>query len=130
MTAIRLSDLRQLRNELHASTGSQLSAAHIPDKRSDDVQCDDDTRPALLRRLMEVEAAQRRIVDGSYGVCLGCGRLIPIARLQAAPETSCCQACRVSLMKSQTTERDLDPSCSAQTVGRVSPSLRPLQNEV
>jgi RNA polymerase-binding transcription factor len=121
VTAMPMSDLRQQLDELHASTESQLSTARTPDKRSDDAPCADDTRPTLLRRLMEVEAAQQRIADGSYGVCLGCGRPIPVARLQTAPDTSCCHSCQISLMEAQTTERNMDPCSSARTVGARQP---------
>lgn len=41
-----------------------------------------------------VEAALRRIEDGSYGVCTDCGADIPAARLHAAPETRRCIACQ------------------------------------
>jgi RNA polymerase-binding transcription factor DksA len=112
VTAMPMSYLRRLLHELHASTESQLLAARVRDKRSGHVQCDDGTRPVLLQRLSAIEAAQHRIADGSYGVCLGCGRLIPIARLRATPETSCCEACEVSLVKShwcgpEQVERDI-----------------------
>ncbi len=41
-----------------------------------------------------VEAALRRIADGSYGVCVDCGTDIPVARLHATPETSRCVTCQ------------------------------------
>lgn len=44
-----------------------------------------------------VEAALRRIADGSYGVCVDCGVDISLARLHATPETSRCMACQTKL---------------------------------
>lgn len=37
--------------------------------------------------LYEIEAAMRRILDGSYGVCEQTGKRIPAARLKAVPWT-------------------------------------------
>ncbi|MCA3236978.1 MAG: TraR/DksA family transcriptional regulator [Curvibacter sp.] len=41
-----------------------------------------------------IEAALRRIEQGSYGVCTECGADIPAARLHAAPETLHCIRCQ------------------------------------
>jgi DnaK suppressor protein len=40
--------------------------------------------------LEEVEAALRRIDDGSYGTCRACGRQIPEERLEAVPWATLC----------------------------------------
>ncbi|MGZ5399965.1 MAG: TraR/DksA family transcriptional regulator [Nocardioides sp.] len=52
---------------------------------------------ALVRqakqRLDELEAAARRLDEGSYGVCEVCGTLIAAARLQARPEARTCIEC-------------------------------------
>ena len=45
------------------------------------------------RRLADVEAALRRLAQGRYGRCEGCGRPIPAARLRAVPWTRRCVAC-------------------------------------
>jgi DnaK suppressor protein len=36
--------------------------------------------------LAEVEHALAKFADGTYGICEGCGRPIPLARLRALPE--------------------------------------------
>ncbi len=41
-----------------------------------------------------VNAALRRIEEGSYGLCMDCGAKIPDARLNAAPEAARCIACQ------------------------------------
>ena len=43
--------------------------------------------------LEAVEEALRRIDQGTYGKCEGCGKKIPEARLQALPYTSFCTDC-------------------------------------
>jgi RNA polymerase-binding transcription factor DksA len=43
--------------------------------------------------LAQVEAALRRLEDGTYGDCTSCGRPIRFARLLAQPATSRCEAC-------------------------------------
>lgn len=40
--------------------------------------------------LAEIEAAQQRIADGTYGLCTVCGREIPAARLEARPTAKTC----------------------------------------
>jgi RNA polymerase-binding transcription factor DksA len=42
------------------------------------------------QHLAEIEAAQRRIADGTYGLCAVCGRQIPAARLEARPTATTC----------------------------------------
>jgi DnaK suppressor protein len=48
-------------------------------------------------RLHEVEAALKRLHDGTYGICTTCGQEIMEARLDAMPETAHCMACQVQL---------------------------------
>lgn len=42
------------------------------------------------QHLAEIEAAQQRIVDGTYGLCAVCGGPIPAARLEARPTATTC----------------------------------------
>ena len=44
--------------------------------------------------LAEIEEALAKLDAGSYGVCEGCGRPIPLARLCACPATPVCLACQ------------------------------------
>lgn len=55
-------------------------------------QADRDTR-----QLDEVEAALRRVADGSYGECIDCGGAIPSARLEANPGAARCVPCQQRL---------------------------------
>ena len=47
-----------------------------------------------LAELRELEAAQRRIADGSYGVCADCGADIPLERMRVQPGAARCAACQ------------------------------------
>ena len=45
-------------------------------------------------RFRDVNAALRRIEEGSYGACQHCGSVISIKRLNAVPWTPCCIDCQ------------------------------------
>ena len=47
-------------------------------------------------RLIELEAALKRLNQGTYGICTVCGGPIMEARLDAMPETAYCMACQVN----------------------------------
>ncbi len=57
-----------------------------------------DTHNAELLRdvdeLRELEAAQARVVRGSYGLCVDCGGEIPFDRLRAEPAARRCLDCQ------------------------------------
>jgi RNA polymerase-binding protein DksA len=44
--------------------------------------------------LSEIDAALKRIEEGTYGTCLSCGREIPRERLEAQPWASLCIDCK------------------------------------
>ena len=44
--------------------------------------------------LAEIDAALRRIEDGTYGQCTNCGRQIPRERLEARPYATLCIDCQ------------------------------------
>lgn len=48
---------------------------------------------AARRELAEIDDALRRWEEGTYGVCVDCGRGIPIARLRVRPFATRCVAC-------------------------------------
>jgi DnaK suppressor protein len=52
------------------------------------------------RELAKIDDAIARITDGSYGGCEGCGKPIPLARLQALPYATLCIKCQVKLEES------------------------------
>jgi len=61
-----------------------LARGEVADRLSDDE-----------RRLIDkIDLALRRLDDGSYGRCAGCGTAIPWERLQTKPSVSLCLACQ------------------------------------
>jgi DnaK suppressor protein len=47
----------------------------------------------LRRHLAQIDAALRRLADGSYGACADCGQPIGAARLAARPVATTCISC-------------------------------------
>ncbi|HEY5979991.1 MAG TPA: TraR/DksA C4-type zinc finger protein [Microlunatus sp.] len=48
------------------------------------------------RTLVDLAEAQRRLADGTYGVCDVCSQVIPRDRMLARPETRHCVGCAVA----------------------------------
>lgn len=116
MTAVqsqlRPEQLSELRDELLRSLGKLERSLKISGESARPRDLEQDTVGRLSRidaiqnagltaNLAEREKAQlaqivdalRRIEDGTYGACNGCGGPIPFQRLQIFPETRACQAC-------------------------------------
>jgi RNA polymerase-binding transcription factor DksA len=90
--------LSELRDRLDAERGHRLREGAEPIQRYSMHQADSatdefDHELALSQlsaeqdELYEIEAAMRRIAEGTYGVCEQTGKRIPIARLKAVPWT-------------------------------------------
>jgi RNA polymerase-binding transcription factor DksA len=47
-----------------------------------------------LQEVRELEAAQARLADGTYGACVDCGREIELDRLLVLPAAARCLACQ------------------------------------
>ena len=63
------------------------------------VDCERDELDSQLaavesRELAAIDAALQRLGDGVYGICEGCGKSIPAARLQAVPYARLCINCQ------------------------------------
>lgn len=73
-----------------------VAATDGGDKALLDVASDIDL--AMVRRdveeLREIERAQARLADGSFGVCSDCGTAIAAERLRAYPGATRCTACQ------------------------------------
>lgn len=98
----RLHEMRERLFRTAAATDEELRTleAHQPGAPAEDVARE--MVAALLdrlgtrekRELDEVFAAQARLETGSFGVCEGCARPIPLARLRAIPTARWCVACQ------------------------------------
>ena len=49
------------------------------------------------RELLQVERSLSRLKQGTYGSCEGCGKKIPLARLNALPFSTTCVPCQREL---------------------------------
>ncbi|MBI3029040.1 MAG: TraR/DksA C4-type zinc finger protein [Candidatus Rokubacteria bacterium] len=96
--------LREMRERLFRTAATsdeelQTLEAHQPGAPAEDVARESVT--TLLSRLSgrekreldEVYAAQARLETGTFGICEGCGRAVPLARLRAMPAARTCVAC-------------------------------------
>lgn len=54
------------------------------------------TARSIAASISAIDSALATIEAGTYGVCEGCGRRIPTARLEALPATTRCVACASS----------------------------------
>lgn len=45
------------------------------------------------RELDELDRAEQRMTDGTYGICAVCGKDIPVARLELRPAATLCVSC-------------------------------------
>ncbi len=73
----------------------------------------------------EIDAALRRITEGTYGVCEGCGDLIAEERLRAVPATRFCVDCA---REQETARPGVPPEEEVHHPGFVPPDLRLLSD--
>src|SRR3954465_14517372 len=83
-------ELEDLRNFKSLETGDAADLAF--DSGSEEVS----SQIAELesRELHQIERALMRLKQGTYGVCEGCAKKIPVARLNALPFTTTCIQCQ------------------------------------
>lgn len=101
LLARRTSLLEQLASLRGGTMGrAEASADHFgrPEDSTAQVSTERELEFALDAResaeLDQVDAALRRIDEGTYGQCIDCGVEIPAPRLQATPEAARCMACQ------------------------------------
>lgn len=66
---------------------------HLADEAPENIDADIEVLETGRGMLDEIQAALRRIDDGSYGVCTTCGQPIAEERLEALPYASQCVPC-------------------------------------
>lgn len=98
---MRTTLLAQVRAQRGGRVGRAEAAADALDNVGDDwaqANAERDLSIALEEResaeLVAIDAALKRVADGSYGLCLDCGAAMPTARLHANPTALCCVACQ------------------------------------
>ena len=87
---------RRLREDREARASQlgeleQMIETTVPEQ----VEPADYTRMENLRQsLTEIDGALRRLEEGTYGLCEGCGKPIPAGRLELLPHVRCCVRCQ------------------------------------
>jgi RNA polymerase-binding transcription factor DksA len=87
-------DVARSREEPYASVAG--ATPDLGDQSVADLVADVD-QAELTRDLAELralDAAIRRVLDGSYGLCVDCGTEIPLERLRAQPSAARCIGCQ------------------------------------
>jgi YteA family regulatory protein len=80
-----------------------------------------------MRQLRDSERALSEMADGSYGVCLSCGKPIPFERLQALPTAQYCIDHAIERVVSD--DRPVEEEILAPPFGRTSLDELPEQNQ-
>jgi DnaK suppressor protein len=104
LRAMRSEVLAHLRAQRGGQIGRAEAAANARETQSDDwaqADAERDLAFALEEResaeLVAIDAALKRVADGSYGLCLDCGDAIAAARLHANPVALRCVTCQDKL---------------------------------
>jgi DnaK suppressor protein len=81
-----------------------------------------------LHEIANIHAALQRIIDGTYGKCLDCGRAVPLTRLRALPTAAFCIECA---REEEVTRPGTRPTLGPRHPGKLPPDLeRLLDREV
>jgi len=114
---------RRLRNR-HDELRNRFAAIERDMRREADPLCPDWAEQSARRandevlasmrlksvaELREVQAALRRVHDGTYGICRVCGEPIADGRLYSLPQTDCCGDCAAGDMPRRGTRPGAGP---------------------
>lgn len=126
-------DIRQLRKKLELQRQEIKQSLHYLDQETRTLDVDSALDPADLcvssvsketlfeqsskRRtnLRLIEAALRRMDEGSFGECAGCENEIPARRLQALPWTQFCIRCQEAIEHENANDRGVPAFAGAMT---------------
>lgn len=96
-----LDRLKELDSRLH-EIETELEAPHSKDR--EEAAFEDEIDEVLERlgsqsaaEVARIRAALQRIREGTYGICVRCGKEISEARLEALPDTPFCRECAAEL---------------------------------
>ena len=91
ITHLHEDNSRSMEDEVGELTGRGLDN-HLGDMASVtfDRELDEGLEEGAQQTLVEIEAALKRIEDGTYGTCKVCGKPIPADRLRAIPWAKLC----------------------------------------
>ena len=94
--AILAGDASRIESGTILSDKTKVAANHLADFGTESFEQEFNLSLLQSRELtlLEIDAAIRRIREGSFGICEDCGCIIPVARLEAIPYTRLCVACQ------------------------------------
>jgi RNA polymerase-binding protein DksA len=148
--------LRRRRADLAARAGqTEEELQNLPAEEESewaDSALEEDTKHVLGRldsreaaALREIDRALERVAQGTYGICMNCGRAVTLERLRALPTARLCADCasRLEPPASVATEEDIDANAEGPEAasgklnteedipesGRVPPDLSLLSDE-
>ena len=83
---------------IETSAQEDVADQHLPEAGTPDYERSqvEAVLEQARRHLSEYDRALRRLEEGRYGTCEGCGRLIAAEQLAANPEASTCTTCAVA----------------------------------
>ncbi|EFE65121.1 MULTISPECIES: TraR/DksA family transcriptional regulator [Streptomyces] len=97
-TAGQRLDVQELRRLLERERGIRLDQLQALGGAPDGAREADDLlmmqKYAVRQALTDIDAAFTRLDEGTYGTCQGCGRDIPVERLEILPYARCCVPCQ------------------------------------
>lgn len=97
----RLGELSHRINALEAERRAPVDddlAEQAVEREADEAA--DALESAALRESAAIEAAMRRIEDGTYGRCVSCGGAIGLQRLELVPAAALCIGCAGGILDS------------------------------
>ncbi len=93
--ADRLADVERRLEEVRVARADWTDEEHDPEgfALTFEWQQAEGTRTEYRAELAALDSAQRRVADGTYGICEKCGGPIPDAQLALRPARTRCVAC-------------------------------------
>jgi DnaK suppressor protein len=86
--------LEDARSQLHTSSNREVGDAVDVALDAEHHEISSQLAQVESAELAQIDIALDRITTGDYGVCVDCGRSIPLARLQALPYATSCIKCQ------------------------------------
>ncbi|MGW6642306.1 TraR/DksA family transcriptional regulator [Streptomyces iakyrus] len=93
-SAVERFSVHEARRRLEDERGARLIQLQATGEASGGAPVADDLRMVIEQALKDIDAAFARLQEGAYGICQGCGRPIPVERLEILPYARCCVPCQ------------------------------------
>ena len=85
--------VESIREDINPSGNLSNAPVHLADAAPENIDADINIIETERGMMEEVQAALKRIDDGTFGTCLNCGGPIPEERLEAIPYVPYCVQC-------------------------------------